>query len=234
MVLNMKIKRKEICFAIMLSIIVALFAVYFNMRNEEHYSEGFLWTELKSMSGISSFSQGTEQRSRLISETIEGELNRGTFEDAINKLEILTLEKDGYVKSLRMTYKDEVWSGVMICKVPPTSVTSFTFGAREIIDANGTVTYINISIESVNASQPNQEDAYSTINLSLKEVEPEKGKNGIIALIGSALPILVTSLVWIAEGLIIGVPLCFAFLGIIILVNRGIIPLWKNALKKPK
>jgi len=45
---------------------------------------------------------------------------------------------------------------------------------------------------------------------------------------------LTTALVWIAEGLIIGMPLCFASLGIVILVNRGIIPLWKNTLKRPK
>jgi hypothetical protein len=169
----------------------------------------------------------------VITETIQGELNKGAFEDTISKLEILTEEKEGYVKSLRMTYTEQAWSGQMICKVPPPNVTSFTFHVRAIIEANGTVTYINISIEDVNASQPNQENDYSTINLNLKEIKPENG-GGIEIPLASVLSILATSFLWIAQGLIIGIPLCFASLGIVILVNRGIIPLWKNTLKKPE
>jgi hypothetical protein len=232
----MWIKKKEICLAAMLSILMIIFAVYSNVKNAEEYYpfENFLAGETRSNSyGIPSSTEG-QQYFKVISETIEGELNRGAFEGVISELEILTEEMEGYVRSLRMTYADRVWSGTMICKVPPTSVTSFTFSARAIIEANGTVTYINISVENVNASQQNQEDTYSTINLYLTEIKPENGKNEILSSIMSALPVLTTSLVWIAEGLIIGVPLCFAFLGIVILVNRGIVPLWKNMLKKPK
>jgi hypothetical protein len=39
---------------------------------------------------------------------------------------------------------------------------------------------------------------------------------------------------WIAQGLIFGLPLCFVSLGIVLLFNRGIIPLWKNLLKTSK
>jgi len=233
-VLDVKIKGKEICLAIALSVLVIVLAFYFNWRSEQNYPRSLLGTYPNSMDGTDYFGQLAEQHSQVISEVIEGELNTGTFEDTIGKLEILTEEKNGYVKSLRMMYKDGVWSGTMICKVPPTSVTSFTFGAREIIDANGTVTYITISIESVNVSQQNQEDVHSTINLSLKEIVPENGGNKIIASIASAFPILTTSLLWVAEGLIIGVPLCLASLGIVVLFNRGIMPLWKNTLRKPK
>ena len=228
----MKIKRKEIYFGIILSILIAFSAVYFNMRNEEPYSPGLLSTDSNAMSGSNTFGQET-QHFKLISETIEGELERGTFEDVVNRLEILTEEKYGYVKSLRMTYQDQVWSGLMICKLPPTNVTFFTFGARAIIEANGTVTYISISIEDINASQQSQENTYSTINLNLKEIKPENGA-GIGVLLAPVLSVLTTSFMWIAQGLIIGVPLCFASLGIVILVNRGIIPLWKNTLKKAK
>lgn len=230
------IKKKEICFAAMLSILMIIFAVYSNAKNAEEYypAETFLAEETQFKSYGSPSSTEGQQYSKVVSETIKGELNRGTFEGVIGGLEVLTDYMEGYVKSLHMTYQDRIWSGVMICKVPPTSVTSFTFSARAIIEANGTVTYINISIESINASQQNQESTYSTINLYLKEIKPENGKNEILSSIASALPILTTSLVWIAEGLIIGVPLCFASLGIIILVNRGIVPLWKNMLKKPK
>jgi hypothetical protein len=232
----MKIKRKEICFGIILSVLIALSAVYFNMRNEEPYSLGLLstdlQTDLRETWGLNTYSQET-QHSKLISETIEGELNKGAFEDVVNRLEILTEEKYGYVKSLRMIYQEQVWSGLMICKVPPTNVTFFTFGARAIIEANGTVTYINISIEDINATQQSQENAYSTINLNLKEIKPEN-EAGIGVSLAPVLSVLTTSFWWIAQGLIIGIPLCFASLGIVILVNRGIVPLWKNMLKKAK
>jgi hypothetical protein len=232
----MKIKRKEICLGIILSTLIAFSAAYVNMRKEESYSPGLLSTEsktdLRELWGLNTYSQET-QRAQLISETIEGELNRGTFENVISRLEILTDEKDGYVKSLRMIYQDKAWSGLMICKVPPTNVTSFTFGARAIIDANGTVTYINISIEDTNATQQSQEDTYSTINLNLKEIKPEDGA-GIEVSLTPVLSVLTTCFSWIAQGLIIGIPLSFASLGIVILVSRGIIPLWKNTLRKTK
>jgi len=232
----MWIKKKEICLAAMLSILMIIFAVYSNVKNAEEYypAENFLAEETRSKSYGSPPSTESQQYFKVVSETIKGKLNRGIFEGVIGDLEVLTEEMEGYVKSLRMTYQDRVWSGTMISKVPPTSVTSFTFSARAMIEANGTVTYINISVENVNASQQNQEDMYSTISLYLTEIKPENGKNEILASIMSALPVLTTSLVWIVEGLIIGVPLCFASLGIIILVNRGIVPLWKNMLKKPK
>jgi hypothetical protein len=231
LVFNMKIKRKEICLGIILSILITLSAVYFNIKNKEPYSQSLLWTESQTR-GLNTYSQQT-QDFKLISETIEGELKKGTFEDVISRLEILTEDKHGYVKSLNMIYEVQVWSGLMICKVPPTNVTSFTFGARAIIEANGTVTYINISVEDINATQQSQEDTWATINLRLKEIKPENGVE-IGVLLTPVLSVLTTSLSWIAQGVIIGIPLCFASLGIVILVNRGIVPLWKNTLKKTK
>jgi hypothetical protein len=236
----MKIRRKEIYVGLVLSVLIALPAVYLNVRNEKRYSPispsllstGFQ-TDIEESWGLGSYSQEAQQHFQMVSETIEGELEKGAFEDVVGKLEILTEEKNGYVKSLLMTYQDQVWSGLMICKVPPTNVTSFTFHARAIIESNGTVTYIRISIEDINATQQSQENAYSTINLNLKETKPENGAP-IGASLGPVLSVLTTSFMWIAQGLIIGVPLCFASLAIVVLVNRGIIPLWKNTLKKTK
>jgi len=229
----MKIKRKEIYFGIILTVLVVFSAFYFNIRDEETYSPSLQSTDLRAMSKSNAFGQETQQHSKIITETIVGELKRGTFENVVNRLEILTEEKYGYVKSLRMTYEDQVWSGLIICMVPPTNVTSFTFSARAIIEANGTVTYISISVEDIVATQQGQENTYSTINLNLEEIKPENGA-GIGVMLTPVLSILTTSFSWIAQGLIIGIPLCFASLGIVILVNRGIIPLWKNTLKKTK
>jgi len=230
------IKKKEASLAVLLSVVVIILAVYSNVKTaEENYSGRTIVTDETYPQNYGSLStEGSQQHSKVISETIEGELEKGTFEQVIGDLEALTDYMEGYVKSLHMTYRDRIWSGIMICKMPPTNVTSFTFNARAIIEANGTVTYINISIEDRDASQQNQESTYSTINLYLKEIEPQNRKNQIIASIASGLPILTTTLVWITEGLIIGIPLSFASLGIVILFNRGIIPLWKNTLKRPK
>jgi len=227
-----KIKRKEILAAVILSIAIAFSVVYVGTKKGMQYAENT--SSLKSLWGLSGSTMldNTQQGYKLISETIEGELERGAFEYVVNKLEILTEEMDGYVKSLRMTYQEEAWTGFMICKVPPSNVTSFTFSARAIIDENGTVTYINISIEHVEEPQEGQE-AYSTISFNLREVKPSEGI-AIGASLTPVLSILTTSLWWIFQGLVIGVPLCFASLGIVILVSRGIIPLWKNTLKKPK
>jgi len=224
----MKIKKKEICFGAILTVLVVFSAIYANTRSEQN-----TYMARVQSTASNTFSQETQQQSKVITETIVGELKRGTFEDVVNRLEIFTEEKYGYVKTLHMTYQDQVWTGFMICKLPPTNVTSFTFGARTIIEANGTVTYISIDIEDITATQQNQEDPYSTITLNLQEVKPEDGAD-IGVLLAPVLSILATSFSWIAQGLIIGVPLCFASLGIVILVNRGIVPLWKNTLKKTK
>jgi hypothetical protein len=232
---NLRIKKKEVVLAVALCLSITIFAIYSNMKDAEKYYYPMENLEARMLSetyGLSS-SMGSPY-SKIFSETIDGELDVGAFEQVVSTLEVLTENVGGYVKSLYMTYRDEVWSGTMVSKVPTENVTSFTFAAREIIDANGTVIYINISVESVNASQLDEEGKYSTINFNLREVKLKNGENQVIAAIASILPILTTSLVWVAQGLIIGVPLCFASLGIVLLVNRGIIPLWKGMLKKPK
>ncbi|MDH7477657.1 MAG: hypothetical protein QHH17_04665 [Candidatus Bathyarchaeota archaeon] len=232
----MRIKKKEMVLAVVLCLSITIFAIYSNLRNAEEYSgvNLLLGSSMRAETYGFSSSTGNQQYTKIYSETIEGELERGAFENVVSALEVLTEDMGGYVKSIYMTYRDEVWSGTMISKVPTANVTSFTFTAREIIDANGTVTYINISVESVNVSQLGEEAKYSTINFSLREVKLKGGENGVIVAIAPILPILTTSLVWIAQGLIIGIPLCFASLGIVLFVNRGIIPLWRSMLKKPK
>jgi len=132
-----------------------------------------------------------------------------------------------------MTYFDGSWSGQLICKVPTENVTSFTFKVRETIDVNGSVTYINISIEEIEQTQQPQETVYSTIYINLKEKKPQNG-NGVPASLVPVIDILSKGLLLIAQGVMVGVPICFASLGVVLLVNRGILPVWKNLLKKTK
>ena len=58
--------------------------------------------------------------------------------------------------------------------------------------------------------------------------EQAGGASPLVDQVGGIVPVLTTGLVWIAEGLIVGVPLCFASLGVVVLVDRGIIPVWKK------
>lgn len=228
---NVRVKRKEAFLAVLLSFSITLFTVYFNTQNNERASYNLESLSVSTTQTSHESVPEAQERFKLVSEIIEGELESGAFKDVIGKLEVLTEENNGYVKFLHMTYVDGGWSGQMICKLPPANVSSFTFSARAMIEENGTVTYISISVEDVDMSKENQGSVYSTVSLNLKEIKPEAGENEISASLASVLPLLTTSFVWIAEGLIFGVPLCFVSLGIVLLFSRGIIPLWKNTLK---
>jgi hypothetical protein len=229
--MRMNIKRKEIGAAAILGVLIILTVLYARMQNSSQRMTGTLSF---SSEGLKEQSVSvTETQQKVVSETIEGEIKRGAFELVVNKLEALTDEMGGYVNSLQMTYENQAWSAFMTCKVPPLNVTSFTFSGRAIINSNGTVTYINISVEYLETRQQGQENASSTVNFNLREVIPESTGNPGASL-GPILSTLTTSLWWIAQGVIIGLPLSFASLGIVLLASRGLIPLWKNMLKKPK
>jgi len=213
----MKITRREVGLAMVLAVLLAAAAAYTNSLSVNRETS-FL-----------SASESGNDRVKLVSETIEGELEKGKFEGVISQLEDLTEEKRGFVPSLYMTYRDELWRGEMISKIPQENMSSFVFKTREIIDANGTVISITTSITDVTGTQG--EAPYATIGISLRETVGIGAPEPIVQVM-SVVPWLVTSLVWIAEGLIIGVPLCFVFLGVVLLVDRGIIPVWKKQLKK--
>ncbi|MEA2090729.1 MAG: hypothetical protein U9O89_08280 [Thermoproteota archaeon] len=231
----MKIAKKEIGLAIVLTVFVATLGWYTNSLQIDgrFSSRGML--ESATLNGVKENYYGDQvgQRVKQITETIEGELEKGTFESVIAQLEILTEEKGGYVYSLYMTYRDEVWNGEMVSKMPTEKVSSFTFRTRAIIEANGTVTYITISVKSVPEDVEGVEELYSTVRISLKETGSVGGEPPApIVQILSVVPWLVTSLVWIGEGLIIGVPLCFASLSVVLLVKHGILPVWRKQLRK--
>jgi len=109
-------------------------------------------------------------------------------------------------------------------------VTSFTFDVRQLINRYGKVIYITITVTEMEINQTGQpEEPLSEINISLEEYI--EGESSIVNQIGMVVPWLVNSLIWIAQGLIIGVPLCFASLGVVLIISRGIIPAWRNSLK---
>jgi hypothetical protein len=218
--LSKKIKI-EGAFALAMAIILLVCGAYFSQpRSEEGgYSYLLSQSEASQRSYIS--------MQQVISENVQGELKSGSFEVVVQSLKNLTYYYDGKMPYLNMLYQDDLWHGDMNCKIPTENVTTFTFDVRQLISAHGKVTRISISVTETETNQTGQaEQQLSTVTIGLKEVA--EGSSPILNQIGIAIPYLVTSLVWVAQGLIVIVPLSFVCLGIVMLVNRGIIPSWKK------
>jgi hypothetical protein len=157
-------------------------------------------------------------------------MHKGSFESTVESLDALTSNFGGIISSLNMAYDNELWTGTLDCNIPTENVTPFTFNVRRLISANGTVTHIGITTTEtlVNQTTP-AEQQFSTVTIGLREVSG--GTSPVMEQLGVAVPWLVTGLEWIGEALIIGVPLCFVSLGIVMIFDRGIIPAWKRQLR---
>lgn len=218
--------------AIALAVFVATLAAYVNIPAKDTLFETPLESDLKTFGDTFSGEQN-DQRLTLRRDTIQGELIKGKFETVATQLETLTEEHYGFVSSQLMTYRDCLWTGEMVSKVPQENTRAFVFATRAIIDANGKVIYITTSITDVTGKSDGEEEPYSTVTITLKETHGAETP-GPIAQIVSIVPWLVTGLVLITQGLIVGVPLCFASLGIVLLIDRGILPVWKKQLRRPQ
>jgi hypothetical protein len=221
---SLKISNKmkmEIASAVVMAIGLLAFAVYVNQPRSEWRSGSSM--TLEQMKG--SYAQVSTQQ--VITEDVQGELKAGSFEVVIKSLRNLTYYYDGKMPYLTMLYETGLWHGSTNCKIPTENVTTFTFDVRQLISTYGKVKRISISVIEVETNQTGQnEQSISTVTIGLAEVT--EGDSPIISQIGIVVPWLGTSLAWVAEGLIIMVPLSFVCLGIIVLVDRGIIPLWKK------
>jgi hypothetical protein len=226
--------RLELTVAIIIASALSALAVYMNQPTQT--TEIFVNTRgmassgeaasLRSLYGLGSTSTVQET----ISENIRGELRKDTFETVVEGLKNLTFVYGGLVPYLTMAYENDAWSGSMTCSVPTDNVTEFTFGARHLINDNGKVTYISQTVTETIVNQTAlAQNQFSDVTIGL--TEPAQGGSPVLAEIGLVMPWLTTGLVWIAQGLIIGVPLCFVSLAIVMLADRAIIPAWKKQLK---
>lgn len=231
--LGVKLAKKEVGVAVALGLTIAIVSVFYHMAPQSDDSFGF---SLQSRSRESAlWSASSQERFRIMDADIQGKLNAGTFEAVVPFIEALTREKGGFIVTESMVFKDGLWRGEIVSKLPPTNASSFTMETRQKIDANGRVVTIEIEIREFTRS-PNATDVeqYSTINTFLsEEFEEETDTPEPVVQLMSVFPIVVTGLVWVAEGLIVGVPLCFVSLGVVMLIKRVIIPLWKRELSKP-
>jgi len=227
--------RKELVAAIIMAFALSALAVYVSRPTQTgslyvptrgSASQADTLQALRSEWGLGS-SSNVQQT---IKENIRGELRKDTFETVVSGLRNLTSLYGGIVPYLSMVYESESWSGAMTCSVPTENVADFTFGARKLINENGKVTYITVSVTETIVNQTGLAgNQFSDVSIGL--TESAGGASPVLSQIGLVVPWLVNGLVWVAQGLIIGVPLCFVSLGIIIMVDRAIIPAWKKLFK---
>lgn len=230
----MKITKIEIGVAVALAVTIVVLSIFSNVTPQRN-NLNYLGQPKNSLASLSGLTQSSQERVQIMDADIQGKLKNGTFETVIPAIEASTREKGGFIVTEDLIFKDGLWSGTIVSKLPPANASAFTIAVRQKIDENGRVVLIQISIRELTPSQNATDDEYySTIETFLSE-EFEEGKetpSPVIQLM-SVLPILIIGLVWVAEGLIVGVPLCFASLGVVMLIKRVIIPLWKKELSKP-
>jgi hypothetical protein len=231
----MKISKKEVGIAIALTLAIAALSIFYNTapeRDSFRYSSAISGSELSSLKDAYSF--GSTERVQIVDANILGKLQKGRFEMVVPSIEALTREKGGYIVTEQLTFEDGLWSGEIVSKLPSPNASAFTIGIRQKIDEYGEVVLIQIDIREFTVSENvTGDEQYSTIKTLLNEELEEGGTIEPVGQLFSALPVLVTGLVWIGGGLIIGVPLCIISLGIVVLIKRVIIPLWKKELSKP-
>ena len=215
--------KLELVLAILMTLAIASLAIYASLPKNPDRT--VLDVKSARFWGSPSF-QGTSTQ-QVITENIQGELKKGEFETTVEGLKNLTLSYSGRIPSLHMAFDNELWSGTLQCKLPTDNVTWFTFEVRRLIDAHGKVTHILIDVNEVEVNQTQTpEIPLSDISIYLQEYE--EGSSPFMNQLGAVVPLLTTGLLWIAEGLIVAVPLCFACLGVVLIVSRGILPVWKK------
>jgi hypothetical protein len=233
--LEVRLPKKEIGIAVALGLTIAIFSFFYNMAPPTDDSFCLSPQSLSRESGLALMSASLQDRVRIMDADIQGKLKAGAFETVVPFVEALTREKGGFIVTESMLFKDGLWRGEIVSKLPPTNASSFTIETRQKIDENGRVVTIEINIREFTLSQNTTDiEQYSTIKTFLsEEFEEEKDTPEPVIQLMSVFPIVVTGLVWVAEGLIVGVPLCFASLGVVMLIKRVVIPLWKKELSKP-
>lgn len=235
--IRLKIKKIEVLAAVVISVMLVS-GVYFNMNfsssRSSFPSPGLSWDLYGEEMGASREYEGEGERIKIIRQSIVASLKQGTFEDVVADIEKETESFGGYVYSEYFNFKDDLWSGEMVSKVPNINASSFVFSVRGIISDNGKVLSITVSIEDVTGVNTGEEVPYASIKIAMKEEPSEGAKPTVSSVLGGALPILTESLIWLVRGVVIFVPLSFAALSLILLTTRFIIPIWNITIRSTK
>lgn len=224
--------------------------VYSNtLRTSEHYGGlrasdtkgGSFTAELTQQYGLSGPTTQTSpvenERIRDIRQWIRGELKNGTFEEVVMSIEHETESLGGYVDSEDVTYTDDLWSGEMVSKIPQNNSLRFVFKVRNFISTNGKVVSITTNIRDITPpAGVTIEKPLAIIRITLREVSEKPSQPGVPSIefpfIAVIVPYLSTFFTWVVTGIIIGLPAYFTILGIVLLVDRALIPLASRLFKK--
>ncbi len=220
--------KLEMVLAILMTVTIVSLVIYVSLPKAQDSGFTLFVTDAKSRSAPAFQGTSTQQ---IITENIQGQLRKGEFETTVEGLKNITMVYGGRIPNLHMAYDNELWSGTVKCKLPTDNVTWFTFEVRKLVNDHGKVTHVLIDVNEFELNQTETpETPLSDVSIYLQEYV--EGSSPFVDQLGAVVPLLATGLLWIAEGLIVGVPLCFVCFGVVLIVNRGIVPVWKRQFKK--
>jgi hypothetical protein len=248
-----KPKKKEFSLALIICLVLFSAIIYTTtFRSTEHYgglttleprglSNPEALTQQYGLSGLTGLTTPTSsaesERVKDIRQWIKGELKKGTFEEVVTNIEAETENFGGYVDSEDVAFSDDIWSGELVSKIPQNNSLQFVFKARNLISSNGKVTSITTNIKDITPTSGTiTAKPLATIRIALKEIIEKPNQPGLppieLPFIATIVPYLGTFFTWVITGIIIGLPTYFTVLGIVLLINRALIPLANKILKK--
>ena len=225
-----KPKQKELLAALIICVALLGASVYVNMPKTSpgYYGSPLQPSDLRGESFPQFLPQpeSTLEDGRIkdIRHWIRGELIRGRFEQVLLAVEEKTAEYGGYVYSEQMTYADDLWTGEIVSRIPQNTSTAFVFEVRQTISDNGRVVSITTSIRDITGTVgTSEEKPHATVGVTLVEIsdQPIAGT----PIIAGVIPYLSTFFTWVVTGIIIGLPTYFTLLGIVLLIDRALIPI---------
>ncbi len=234
-----KPQRIELFFALIICTLLIGASIYANSsRTFTSFLSGSGTTSLKPQFGLEhsvspeakQLQTSVEERRRDIKHWINGELKKGMFSYVIIKIEDETEVLGGYVYSEDLMYSDGLWHGEIVSRIPQNKSARFVFKVEELITANGTVIAITTRIRDISETSSPQETPYATIWVILAEIGEKQGFE--LPVIPQIAPYLNTFFVWMATGVILGLPTYFTILGIVLLIDRALLPATIKLLKK--
>lgn len=198
-------------------------------------------------SGIASYGtvSGTANNGRVVntSEALVGELDHGSFEHVTGEIISNLTSMNGYVASSNLMYNGTTWLGIYEVSVPTGNATQFLFQVKDLVDANGKTTSVQISTVDVTSQTGGNQSKvpFSSFGLTLQEMAP-RSKSGsnvqITGVLSSISVVLFTVLDGAAYVVLIGVPLYLLILAGVLVSSRILYPMFlkvsKNASTKQK
>jgi len=224
-----KPKRIELIAALIVCVVLVGASIYVNMpRTSPEYYGAFLPETLSGERASGTVPQPetglNDARIRDIRHWIKGELIRGKFEEVLLAIEEKTDEYGGYVYSEDMTFADDLWAGEIVSRIPQNKSTIFVFQVRQIISENGRVVSITTSIRDITGTVGTSEQKpHATIRVTLTEVSDKPVV--VVPIIAGIIPYLNTFFTWVVTGIILGLPTYFTLLGVVLLIDRALIPI---------